>query len=152
MIPADIESLQQFLLSQGQKVELQKETQQLFIKHLFNGKEFPLFFRLYKGAKQLQLLVFFPIQFVSSRNPHMARFLHKLNKEIDLPGFGMDEEVGLVFHRTMLILKEGKIDPYQIDIYLDAIKPLCTQCYPVIAQLATSGLTYDEFTKNAPRK
>ena len=107
MIVQDIRALQKFLEGEGILTELQKDTNQLYLNFKSGEIEFPAFLRLYDGKDLLQLLVFIPVSYKQGSAPDVARLLHLINKELDCPGFGLDEESSLIFYRQMVILDKG---------------------------------------------
>lgn len=149
MIPCTQAELFKYLESQKLKPVIQKESDQIYILYKIDTQDFPLFFRIYDDEDLLQLLIFFPLQVRPERFDAMARMLHLLNKEVDLPGFGMDESVGLVYHRIMIPVFHKKIDTHLLGTYLEAMPKLCKQFYPSIAGTAMTDLTFDEILKKS---
>jgi hypothetical protein len=152
MIPCTHEGLIKFLSIHKLNPAQQKETDQVYVVFKIDGQDFPLFFRIYEGDELLQLLIFFPLQLRAERLNAMARMLHFLNKEIDVPGFGMDESVGLVFHRIMIPVFNKKIDTALMETYLQAVPKICKQFFPAIAGTALSDSSFDEILKKGQRK
>lgn len=155
MIQCNYDALMNFLTHQKLDPTMQEETQQIYVVFKIDNQEFPLFFRIYEDDNLLQMLVFFPLQLRTERFPAMSRMLHLLNKEIDFPGFGMDEAVGLVFHRVMIPVFDKKIDTHLLETYIEAVPKICKQFYPAIAGTAMTDLTFDEIlqkSQSKPRK
>lgn len=144
-----MDSLNKYLEAQKLKPTMQQETGQSYVIFKINGQEFPLFFRIYEGEESLQMLIFFPLQVKKERFDAMARMLHLLNKEIDLPGFGIDETVGLVYHRIMIPIFNKKIDTHLFATYLAAVPKICEKFYPSIIGTATSEMSFDEIVKKS---
>lgn len=150
MIPANINEILKFLKEHDLDAKLQEETSQVYVLFKYLEQEFALFIRLYENEEMLQLLTFFPVQIPKERYDVMARMLNLLNKEIDLPGFGMDEAIGIAFHRIMLpLFKEKQIDNEALESYLRAIPKICTQFFPIIAGTAGTNLSFDALMKKA---
>lgn len=142
------ESLQKFLADHGLTAQMQPETNQVYVLFKQLNQEFALFIRVYEGGDILQLLTFFPVQVPKERFATMARMLHLINKEVDLPGFGMDEVIGVVFHRIMIpMFDEGQVEETALLSYLEAIPTICQKFLPIIAGTASSELSYDEILK-----
>lgn len=149
-LKASPDSLKKFLDEQGLSAQLQPETNQVYVLFKQLNQEFALFLRVYEGGEILQLLTFFPIQVPKDRFAPMARMLHLVNKEIDLPGFGMDEVIGVVFHRIMIpLFDNGHVDEAALLSYLEAVPTICQKFLPIIAGTATSELTFDEILKKS---
>ena len=71
------------------------------------------------------MLVFIPIQLKPDAIHDVSRLLHMLNKEMDLPGFGMDENAGVVFYRLMIPAMNKKIDGDLLLAYLKTANNIC---------------------------
>lgn len=151
MIPCNMDSLMKFLEAQKLNPTLQPETGQAYVVFKVNAQEFPLFFRIYEGDELLQMLIFFPVQVRKERFDTMGRMLHLLNKEIDLPGFGIDETVGLVYHRIMIPVFNKKIDTHLFTTYIAAIPKICEQFYPALVATATTEHSFDELLKRSKK-
>lgn len=149
MIPLDLNKIATHLRSQGIETELQKETNQLCILLKIAEREFPLFIRIYDGAELLQLLAFLPCNTKSATLADTARLLHLLNKEIDVPGFGMDEGPKVVFYRCMIPVKDKQIDEKILDSYMSATQVVCQSFAPVVAAVAYGAVTFDEVMKKS---
>ncbi|MGK5594228.1 MAG: YbjN domain-containing protein [Parachlamydiaceae bacterium] len=149
MVPCSIEGLMKFLNNKKYEPVLQKETNQVYVLFKIENQDFPLFFRIYEGNDLLQMLVFFPIQVRKERFEAIARLLHLLNKEIDLPGFGIDETVGLVYHRIMVPAINHKIEPHLLESYLESVPKICQQFFSTIAGTAMSEMNFDELMKKS---
>lgn len=152
MIPSTNDGIIKFLTQHKLNPSVQKETNQVYVVFKIDGQDFPLFFRIYEGEELLQMLIFFPLQLKPERLNPMARMLHLLNKEIDLPGFGMDESVGLVFHRITIPIFNHKIETNLLESYLQAVPKICKQFYPAIAGTALTDLSFEEILKKSQSK
>lgn len=144
MIPNTINSLMKFLKQKGHEPQYQKETDQIYVIFKVGNHEFPLFFRVYDGGNILQLLVFFPLQVPKERLDTIARLLHYYNKELDLPGLGMDETVGLVFHRVMLPTATQKVDQDLLESLVNTAPKICEQFFVPILNAVNSRENFDE--------
>lgn len=149
MIPLELDKISAHLKTLGINAEIQKETGQLFATIKIEDKELPLFFRIYDGEELLQVLAFIPCNTKEATLNDTARLLHLLNKEIDIPGFGMDESSETVFYRTLLPVKDKKIDPKIFDAYVNAVQLASVSFAPVIAAVALGGLSFEEVLKKS---
>lgn len=147
MIPLDLNKIREHLHSQGIEAELQKESNQLCIICKTGDREYPLFIRIYEGGELLQLLAFLPCKTKPETCADTARLLHLLNKEIDIPGFGMDESSEVVFYRCMIPVKEKMVDEALMNSYLSVIQVVCQSFAPVVAGIAYGAATFDEVVK-----
>lgn len=149
MIKLDIDEIQAYLHQKGVNIHLQKETNQLYLLFKIAETEFPVFIRVFDGDELLQLLAFLPCNFSDITLEDTARLLHLLNKEMDIPGFGIDENASVVFYRCMLPASSQKIDAAVLDAYLNTIEVVCKSFTPVITAVAQGGLTFEEVLKKA---
>lgn len=155
--------------------DIEQESQQPYTVLKIEKKEFPLFLRIYEQGF-LQLIVFIPSHMES--NPlmaptqqsleaeaadqqsdrkrvlgDMARLLHLFNKELDVPGFGMDESKGVVFFRVMIpIQEEGKIKKFDSKMLLAFMRTaeyVCKMFSQSIEAVSTGQMTLDEIITKA---
>lgn len=147
MIPLTIPDLQKFLTDQQIKVEQQADTNQIYMVYKIADREFPLFFRIFDSGDLLQLIAFIPCNVKPEAAPHLARLLHLLNKELDIPGFGMDEAANVVFYRVMIPSLDKTIDEGIIKRYIHSIESICTNFSPVVATVAFGAATFDDVLK-----
>jgi hypothetical protein len=147
MIPLTIEDLHAYLAGQELPVEIQKETNQVFMVFKIAGREFPLFMRIYEGNELLQLIAFIPCTIKPEAVAHLGRLLHMLNKELDIPGFCMDENAGVVFYRAMLPALDKQVAWDHLQRYIRSIESICQNFAPVIATVAFGATTFEEVLK-----
>lgn len=149
MIPLSLDSLYDYLTSQSIDVKRQTETDQLYILFKVQDQEFPVFLRSIDDGELIQLLAFIPISLEAKTIPEVARLLHLFNKEIDIPGFGMDEKAKVVFYRVVLPSIEGQVSGEIIEGYINSIKVLTETFFPVIAAVVAGKATFAEVVKKA---
>lgn len=147
MIPFTQQSLTEYLKSQGYNVEPQKETNQIYYTYKGQRGEFPVFLRIYENNEQLQILTFFPMTIMKNRMDTIARLLHVFNREIDLPGFGIDEEIGVAFHRIMIPVFGNDLSTGILDLYLKAVPTICDKFFPLLYSASQSNQSFDEIKK-----
>lgn len=128
---------------------IQDETQQVYTILKIAHKEYPLFLRVYEEGQLLQLLAFIPCPLEKETAPDMGRLLHLLNKELDIPGFGMDEIAGAVFYRVMLPAPKKKIDEEVITAYLKTVENACKLFAAPIEAVGFKQVTLDEILNKA---
>lgn len=106
--------------------------------------EFPLFFRIFEGSTMLQCIAFIPTKLEQRTLSGTARLLHMINKEIDLPGFGMDEDSQTVFFRHMLPCPSKTFDSELLTMVIDAIRLVCQSFGNPIAAVASGAVPFSE--------
>lgn len=147
MIPLNLNSLLQHLQTKQFDVKDQPETQQIYLLFDIHPLKFPLFIRVLEDSDLLQMLVFMPFTLEHSATADTARFLHLLNKELDIPGFGMDEGSQVAFYRIMLPGKNKKIDSEIFEAYINSMKNICETFYPAIAAVGQGAATFEDVLK-----
>lgn len=149
MIPLTLDSLYDFLSENKFEVKRQPETNQLYILFKVQDQDYPLFLRVMDEGELLQLLAFMPITSDAKTVADLGRLLHLFNKEIDIPGFGMDESSNVIFYRIVLPAMDGKISGDIVAGYLNSLKVITETFYPVIAAVVTGAVTYADVVKKA---
>lgn len=145
MINLNNEDLLQHLKGQKFDVKMQEATNQLYVIFKIEGREFPMFIKT--DGTVLQLMIFMPCILQPQAIPDMARLLHFFNKEIDLPGFGMDEGPGVVFFRCTLPTVNGKIDPDLLDNLFISMPRLAQTFFPSVSSVASGATTFEKASK-----
>jgi hypothetical protein len=147
MISLTLDSLREHLLKAKFPIEDQKETQQLYMIYKIENNEFPLFMRIFGEGAILQLIAFIPCEVKPTAKGDVARLLHRLNKELDLPGFGTDEQAGLIFYRLMVPSIDQKVNETHLHRFIASIKDILTNFAPLIAYVASGTSSYDDVQK-----
>lgn len=144
MISLTLDSLSDYFKSKNYNVVHQEETSQLYILLQIQKVDYPLFIRIYKESGLLQLLLFMPTQVKEGCENELARLLHLINREIELPGYGFDESSKAIFYRVMLQSYDGKIAVEQIDNFIKSLDNLCTMFTVPIVAIAQGNTTYSK--------
>jgi hypothetical protein len=142
-----LENVQSFLAKKKIDAQMQKETGQLYIANTFQGVEFPTFLRVYEGGELLQILLFIPSNIKAGTEKEVARLLNLINKEIDIPGYGMDENSNVIFYRIMIPAFKQQIQEEIIERYLSSLEQLCKTFTPAIVAVSQGHMTYEEILK-----
>ncbi len=172
MINITPESILNFMHKNNYEADIQSDTQQVYTIFKINQKEYPLFLRVFDEGHLLQLLVFIPCYLEATEQgatdkkssssdfsseaeskraviADMARLLHLLNKELDVPGFGMDEMAGVVFYRLMLPTPKKKIEGDLLLAFLKTVEHVCQMFATPIEAVSTGQATLDEILAKA---
>ncbi|AAD18553.1 hypothetical protein CpB0425 [Chlamydia pneumoniae TW-183] len=142
-------NLTKFLKSSDEEPFLERESGLTYINIQANGNELPLFFVIRSEGEILQLICYLPYQLHESHKASTARLLHLLNRDIDIPGFGMDEEQGLIFYRLVLPCLNGEIHDTLLRIYIDTIKLVCDSFSHAIGLISSGNMNLDELRRQA---
>lgn len=144
-----LDDLIKLFKERNRAVNLQQETNQLYEVMKVEGHEFPLFGRVMEGGSLVQLLLFFPIKIEKKALNDLSRLLHLLNREMDIPGFGLDEEAPVAFYRCMIPTFDGKLPGDVLDGFLRSIQAVCQTFTPAIGAVASAQATYEDLLKKA---
>jgi hypothetical protein len=121
---------------------VQEEHGQIFLNFRIEGKEFPLFIKLDPQERLLQLLLFLPCALIPTAAGDLARLLLYINKEVDMPGFGMDEGNRIIFYRCTIPTMDGRLDPDVLDNFLYLMPRISHLFLTTIATVA-AGLRFE---------
>ncbi|GAB4229841.1 MAG: YbjN domain-containing protein [Chlamydiales bacterium] len=139
-----LENFKKLLLQRELHPEIQRETQQVFAMMPIEGRDYPLFVRIFEESGLVQCIAFFPFEIKKQTFPDVARLLHLFNKELDIPGFGLDEESKVLFFRCMIPSNKGKIEEDLFLAYLNTIHLACSSFTKPIEAVAAGAATFEE--------
>jgi len=149
MIEANTDSVLKFLKEKKYDAQVQQETGQVYFIFKEDDREYPLFIRFFEGGELLQLIAFFPMQLKQEVIPDVSRLLHLLNKELDIPGFGLDEFGGAAFFRCMQHIVDQKLDEKLLEQYVTTIQTACKTFGKTIEAVLVGATTVDDLIKKA---
>lgn len=144
-----LESLQDHLKKKKFEATIQTDTQQVYAPLKLHDTTFPLFVRIYEEQLLVQLITFLPCEVERKTAADLSRLLHLFNKELDIPGFGLDEIAKIVFFRCMVPTVDKKLSTEVLDSYLKAIEFACTTFTPSIEAMASGQVSFDEMINKA---
>lgn len=133
----------------GYEATVQSETNQIVVIFKHDNRQFPLFIRTLHDGELLQLLTFIPCNIKPEQANDMARFLHIVNKELDVPGFCMDESSWTVFYRLLLPAPKKELADETFEAFLNTTQVVCKSFSPVIEAIAMGAMSLDEVLKKA---
>lgn len=149
MLDLTNDRLLDFLKNEGYNAEIQKETDQIGVLLNVEGSEYVLFLRILPSGPVLQIILFIPCNLKTETLSDTARLLHLLNKELDAPGFGMDETSAVVFYRITIPAVTKKVDRELLKTYLNSIKLICNTFSPVIINVVRGTMSFDAILAKA---
>lgn len=149
MIPLTLDNLYDFLSKNKIDVKRQPETNQLYVLYKVEDQDYPIFLRVMAEGELLQLLAFMPISLDAKTVSDLSRLLHFFNKEIDIPGFGIDESSKVVFYRVVLPSIQGEISGDIVTGYLNSLKVITETFFPVIVAVVTGKVTFADVVKKS---
>lgn len=140
-------SLLDFLKKNEYNAEDHAEQEQILVKVKVDQYDFPMFLRPIMEGELLQILTFIPCKVEEEYFADLGRLLHMLNKEMDMPGLGMDELSKTVFYRCMAPCFGHEILEKALFAYLNTSNNVVNSFAPVIAAVATGKATFEEVLK-----
>lgn len=143
-IDFNLNALLVYLREKGLQPELQKESGQIFIIYQIKGFEIPVFFLLRKESHLLQSVAYLPYKLNEKTLGESARMLHILNKELDMPGFCLDETEKLMFYRAAIPCLHGKIDTELFNMYLGVARIACETFMHTIGLIVSGTVSVNE--------
>lgn len=128
-------------------------------------KRFPTFLKALDEGNLLQILIFIPSYLkpnngfsigegklkTASVNKEMtsvadlSRLLHLLNKELDIPGFGIDEQGGSVYYRAVLQTPKKTVEDELLLKILGNAQKLCASFLIPIEAMSAGVMTLQQF-------
>jgi len=133
----------------GLKVEVQEKTDQLYGTFSNNGYDYPIFVRQLEGGNLLQMLTFVPCTIEEKSSVDLNRLLHMINKELDMPGFCVDEDSKTVFYRVVIPCIDKKIDEALFQAYFQATKHVCNMFGTIIHAISVNAMSLEEMMSKA---
>jgi hypothetical protein len=144
MVKLDKDSLLKHLDEKQLKPQWQEESNQIIMAFRLGKIDFPIFLRIAEDEDFLQILSFMPCSIKHGTHAALARFLHVINNQVNLPGFSMDDEQNLLFYRVILPCVNREVDEKMLEKYLGAVFNVSNSFYPLIVKLADGSLTYKD--------
>ncbi len=145
----NIKTIETYLVQNKIEVKRQEETDQLYFLLSLQGKEVPVFIKIFPGELMVQLISFLPFQVSPEAFGDLSRLLHFLNRETDAPGFGLDEESKLVFYRLMVPTLNSELNESLFNMYLNTLQNICNEFILNIEPVASGRVSFDEVLKQA---
>lgn len=124
--------------------EFHKETGQVFVTYPIEGHEVPIFFLLQNESGLLQMVAYLPYKIPDKSLAESARMLHILNKELDMPGFGLDEKERLIFYRAVLPCFDQKVNERLFTMHLGTTRMACETFMHLIGVVVSGAVPLDQ--------
>lgn len=125
----------------------QPETDQIYIVMMVAHHEVPVFFAIRSNDTLLQTLAYIPYDLNPKTLAEVARLMHIINREVDMPGFGIDEIQKLMFYRCVIPCVNGVLDTRLVELYLAATKVALETFMKAITIVASGSATVDALMK-----
>lgn len=149
MLNANISLILEYVKKLGFQAQFKNETNQICVVLKIDDYELPLFIRVDDNSDLVQLITFIPKNFKKGTEAELARILHFFNKEIDLPGFGLNEDTGHVIYRCVIPCVRRKFDEMILEAYINTSMSVCkTFILPILA-VAEGKIGFEDLLKRA---
>ncbi len=140
----DLNSLLNFLNRKKLEPQLDSQTGQIQILLNFSKREIPVIFNLISEGLILQSIAYLPITLPKKHLNDISRLLHILNKQLDLPGFGMDEKHELIFFRVPILSLEKTFSEELINVMLGTTELACDSFLTGIEMIANGSVSLEK--------
>ncbi|MFZ0564688.1 MAG: YbjN domain-containing protein [Chlamydiales bacterium] len=141
------ENLYRYLDEQKLNPNIQKETGTLYVVLNISGIEIPVFFGIPSNGALIQTIAYLPYQLQKNSLSEIARLFHKLNKEIDMPGFGMDEVDQLMFYRLVIPCLDHTVEGKLVKTCVETTRVVCDMFLNAIAMILSGEASIDNVLK-----
>lgn len=145
------EQIHKFLEEKKRAPIFQKETGQNYIVLKINRHDVHVFFVILAEGALLQILAYFPFTYQDHMLFDLTRFFHIINKEVDMPGFGMDEQEKLLFYRLVIPCLDKKFDPKLLESYLHATENAMEMFFGSIGIIASGSAKLDDLLEEGKK-
>ncbi len=142
--PLNHEKLEQFLKKLELDPTFQEETEQVYILLKIKEIDVPVFFGIRTESSLLQLIAYLPYQLHEEKFGEVARMLHLLNKQLDMPGFGMDEKQKLMYFRCIVPCPGDQVDENLLGMYIGTLRLACDTFMHAIGAIASGTHKVDD--------
>lgn len=149
-IKLSLDALSDYLREKG--YDAHKKVDQISTELTAGRDKHPFFVKVDGEGSLVQLIVFLPYVLQQKHASDVARLLHYYNKEIDLPGFGIDEVSGGVFYRCVVIGDDGEVPRRLMDKVLGAVPKLCENFFPLVSAAMAGALRFDTMLEKLKSK
>lgn len=130
-----------------QQLKLKGQTDpsgQVITSFSIENTEYPMVVRILPSGELVQLLTFIPVQVEEKAVVDLGRFLHLANKELDMPGFCVDEASLTVFYRIVIPAIGHELDPKVFKASVSTSELVCKTFGTIIMALAAGVMTWEE--------
>lgn len=147
MIKLSQDSIVKLLNERNLQPIYQKENDQTYIVMNIKSQEVPVFFGIRSNNSLLQMIAYIPFELHQKTLTEVCRLFHILNREVDMPGFGVDEIEMLMFYRLVIPCVNGEFDERLLNLSLATTKVAIETFIGVITMVLAGQVTVDHFLK-----
>ncbi len=147
MVDLTLDEIYKYLNDRELRPTLQRQNNQVFITLQVKKMEVPLFFAVLGEGTLLQMIAYVPYTMHEKAISEAARLLHYVNREIDMPGFGMDEKDRLMFYRLVLACVDKKVDERLLELYIATTRVACETFMEAIQLISSGTANFERVSK-----
>ncbi|MFN0065633.1 MAG: YbjN domain-containing protein [Chlamydiales bacterium] len=144
----DPAGLDAFLKKHGLEPQIEAESGQLYISRVHEGQEIYTFMTIAHAATLFQIMTYFPIALQKTSLNDTARLLHLFNRDVDMPGFCIDEKLGLIFYRSVLPSFNKTLEERVVMTYLGAHKGILETFFTPVVSVVLGQLKVEDVLKS----
>lgn len=141
------DALLKFLKENEYDAHDKPEQGQILVNIKVDKYDFPLYLHPFLDGELIQIITFIPCRVEEESFPDLARLLHLLNKDMDMPGLCMDEPSKSVFYRCMAPAFGKVMLKSALFAYLNTSHNVVNAFAPVIAAIGSGKVSYDDVVK-----
>lgn len=132
-----------FLKESNFAPNLMKDSNQISFIAKVKEFEIPFFFAIRNEGALLQIIAYLSFQMREQTMGEVAKMLHFINKQLDMPGFGMDESAKLMFFRCAVPTNDKLMDKPLILGYISAMQVAIGSFIHSIGMVVAGSATVD---------
>jgi len=152
MITITEQNLQEALTEAGFKARIEEKSKQVAASIMSEKREYPLFCRILADGELIQLIVFVPVSVEEKGVNDLSRFLHMANKELDMPGFCVDEQSKTVFYRVVIPTLGKKLSKDVLTAYLRTMQNVVDTFGTIVVALAIGAMTMEQIMEMSQKQ
>jgi hypothetical protein len=144
MLPLSHEKIIEFLVKEGYTPNWNEDAGQIEMPVTHGTHELSTFLRIFPDGPSLQVVTFLPVVFSPETISDLSRLLHLINKEVDMPGFGIDEMTDTVFYRSVFPCLNSEVNPELIQISIKALQVVTDAFLNAVNAIAQGAITFED--------
>lgn len=148
----DIHNLLEFFHQKKFDPSYDESRSQITMTMEIGTREIPMIFNIISEGLILQSIAYLPLEIPQKHISDVGRMLHLLNKQLDIPGFGMDEKYFLTFFRIVIPCLNKEIYENTIDMMFISTRLACDSFLTGIELVAQGTVSLDKVIKERDMK
>ena len=138
------DTLIQFLKEKKLEPTIEEDSGLVVVVQKIDKAEIAIFFNIMADDTLLQTMAYLPLEVHEKAVADTARTLHLLNRDSEIPGYGLDEERYLVFFRCAIPCINKILDTAVLERMLIVTRLSIETFLPAIAMVASGAASIDQ--------